>query len=327
MSTTAGLAQILEVLAGTISNINKSRYTSAAGLTVVLYDILLLLSDEVRLVWQTPRKGPVKYCYLINRYVPPVFLIVANYQLAGYRGPLTDTFCKVWISTASITQVLTGICATYILVLRVLALYGRRRYFPIILYALFIVSYGVCLGITIDAVLVIRAQAEYNPTVRVCSIDATPKIFRAIFITPVFFEVLIGILTLWKAVQHAYVLSNAAAAPMLHIMFRDGLFWFTAVVGLRVWNALIWMFLPQSMVYLGIYILWALVSTFVSRFYLNILNAASTGVDAFSTQIASRRKDEQAAARTIGGNHIGLIFNSTTTEMSNFGHSREDNSC
>lgn len=66
-----------------------------------------------------------------------------------------------------------------------------------------------------------------------------------------FFEVLIGILTLWKAVQHAYVLSNAAAAPMLHIMFRDGLFWFTAVVGLRVWNALIWMFLPQSMVYLG----------------------------------------------------------------------------
>jgi len=207
---------------------------------------------------------------------------------------------------------LTGICATYILVLRVLALYGTRRYFPIILYTLFIASYATCLGITIDAVLVIRAQAEYNDIVRVCSVNTTPKIFRAIFITPVFFEVFIGALTFWKAIQHAWVISNASAAPMLHIMFRDGLVWFTAVVGLRVWNALIWMFMPQSMIYLGIYILWALVSTFVSRFYLNILGVANAGVDGFSTEIASAREKEQAAARTFGA--IGMRFQATDVD-------------
>jgi len=91
MSTTSSLAQLIQVLTETVSNIDKSRYTSAAGLTVVLYDILLLLSDEMRLVWQVPRKGLAKSCYLINRYIPPMFLIVANYQLAGYRGPLTDS--------------------------------------------------------------------------------------------------------------------------------------------------------------------------------------------------------------------------------------------
>jgi hypothetical protein len=115
----------------------------------------------------------------------------------------------------------------------------------------------------------------YNPIVRVCTIEHTPEIFKAIFIAPVgrfvrmmfldwslifrtfsnghqvFFEVLIGILTVWKAMQYAYVLSNASAGPMLHTMFRDGLFWFLSVVGLQVWNACIWAFLPQSDIYLG----------------------------------------------------------------------------
>lgn len=196
-------------------------------------------------------------------------------------------------------QVFTGICATYILVLRVIALYGGGRPLKIALYTAFIASYGVCLGITISAVNVIHEKAGYSSLAKVCSIESTPPIFRGIFIAPVFFEVLIGILTFWKALQHAFVLSNASAAPMLYTMFRDGLFWFTAVCGLRIWNALIWVFLPQSMIYLGIYLLWALVSTFISRFFLNILSVATQNVDGFSEDFASARTKERAAALTF----------------------------
>lgn len=169
----------------------------------------------------------------------------------------------------------------------------------IALYTAFIASYGVCLGITISAVNVIHEKAGYSSLAKVCSIESTPPIFRGIFIAPVFFEVLIGILTFWKALQHAFVLSNASAAPMLYTMFRDGLFWFTAVCGLRIWNALIWVFLPQSMIYLGIYLLWALVSTFISRFFLNILSVATQNVDGFSEDFASARTKERAAALTF----------------------------
>ncbi|KAG8797468.1 hypothetical protein FRC17_007732, partial [Serendipita sp. 399] len=244
------LAHAIHELSVALSNLTKCKYTSVAGLTVVLYDILLLLSDEVRLIWQKPRMNASRIAYLINRYVPPVFLIVANY---------------------------------HILVLRVLALYGAGRTLTIVIYTLFAISYGICLGITINAVIVIKEKAYFDPLVHVCNIKSTPEIFRFIFLTPVFFEILIGGLTLWKGLQHAYVISHASAAPMIHIMLRDGLIWFTSVVGLRLWNALIWVFLPQSLIYLGIYILWALVSTFVSRFFLNILNIASTeAVDGFS---------------------------------------------
>lgn len=39
------IQQAIQLLAETIGNLTKSKYTSAAGLTVVLYDILLLMSD------------------------------------------------------------------------------------------------------------------------------------------------------------------------------------------------------------------------------------------------------------------------------------------
>lgn len=317
----AQLASLLQQLAIAASNITKSRYTSVAGLTVVLYDILLLSADEIRLVWQKPKRNASRYAYFINRYVPPVFLLVANYQLGGFRPALSDQFCKNWISAASITQVITGIAATYILVLRVLALYGSGRVFTTLLYALFAISYGVCFGITVNAVIVIRAGAMYDHRLRVCSIESTPEIFRFIFIAPVFFEVLIGALTLWKAVQHAYVLSNASSAPMLYIMFRDGIAWFIAVCGLRIWNALIWVFLPQSMVYLGIYILWALVSTFVSRFFLNILDVVNSSlIDGFSVEYATVRQKEQNAAirhqRTFGGNTRSVFAEVSMSAMS-----------
>ncbi|KAG8827785.1 hypothetical protein FRC19_000289 [Serendipita sp. 401] len=320
----APLLHAIQELAAALSNITKCKYTSVAGLTIVLYDILLLLSDEIRLVWHKPRMNASRIAYFINRYVPPVFLIVANYQLGGFRGPLTDKVsfalkpsctasqrnsCKVWISTASITQVLTGICATYILVLRVLALYGASRNLSIVIYTLFTISYGICMGITINAVLVIKEKAYFDPLVHVCSVKSTPEIFRFIFLTPVFFEILIGVLTFWKGLQHAYVISHASAAPMIHIMLRDGLIYFTSVVGLRLWNALIWVFLPQSLIYLGIYILWALVSTFVSRFFLNILNIASVGsVDGFSIEYATVREKERAAARQGTNTVSGVDF-------------------
>ncbi|KAG8854367.1 hypothetical protein FRC20_001051 [Serendipita sp. 405] len=296
-----------------LANITKCKYTSVAGLTVVMYDILLLSSDEVRLVWQRPWKNASRFAYLINRYVPPIFLIIANYQLGGFRGPLTHTFCKSWIPAASIVQVVTGTCATYILVLRVLALYRAGRAATIAIYVLFAISYGICLGITIDAVVVVKEQAFYDPRVHICNIKLTPRIFRFIFLTPIFFEILIGVLTFWKCFQHAYAIAHASAAPMIHIMLRDGLIWWTVVIGLRVWNALIWVFLPQSLIYLGIYIHWALVSTTVSRFFLNILDVGTHGpIDGFSAAYVTVREQERDAARrglvTIGGGASDLVM-------------------
>ncbi|KAG9051718.1 hypothetical protein FS842_011184, partial [Serendipita sp. 407] len=185
-----------------------------------------------------------------------------------------------------------------ILVLRVLALYRADHTFTVIIYTLFAVSYGICFGITVDAAVFIQRGFYFDKLANVCNVGMTPYIFKFIFLTPIFFEILIGVLTFWKCIQHAYIISHASAAPMIHIMLRDGLIWWTLVIGLRVWNALIWVFLPHSLIYLGIYVHWALVSASVSRFFLNILDVGTQGtIDGFSTAYVTVREQEVDAAR------------------------------
>ncbi|KAG8804885.1 hypothetical protein FRC18_006999, partial [Serendipita sp. 400] len=204
--------------------------------------------------------------------------------------------CENWVVTSSIVQVLTAACATYILVLRVLALYRPGRASTIAIYSLFVISYGICLGVTVHAV--VNEKLYYDRLAHVCNVKSTPKSFRFIFLAPIFFEIFIGVLTFWKCFQHAYVISHASAAPILHILLRDGLIWWVSIVGLRVWNALIVVLSPISMIYLGVYIQWALVSTLVSRLFLNVIKAVNGGSeDAFSSDYADVREKERAAAR------------------------------
>ncbi|KAG9056608.1 hypothetical protein FS842_010211 [Serendipita sp. 407] len=310
----APLLRLMEQLADAAGNLTKSKYTSVAGLTVLLYDIVLLLSDEVTLIWKRPRWSPSRFAYLINRYVPPVFLIIANYQLGGFRGQLTDNdqAAKIGssrlqlsrslrqrvrhVGTLSPTSVLFLTVIPDILVLRVLALYRPGRASTIAIYSLFVISYGICLGVTVHAV--VNEKLYYDRLAHVCNVKSTPKSFRFIFLAPIFFEIFIGVLTFWKCFQHAYVISHASAAPILHILLRDGLIWWVSIVGLRVWNALIVVLSPISMIYLGVYIQWALVSTLVSRLFLNVIKAVNGGSeDAFSSDYADVREKERAAAR------------------------------
>ena len=47
-------AACLELMSGALLNITVSRYIMAAGLTIAIYDILLLFSDEVRKLHHNP---------------------------------------------------------------------------------------------------------------------------------------------------------------------------------------------------------------------------------------------------------------------------------
>ncbi|KAG9051719.1 hypothetical protein FS842_011185 [Serendipita sp. 407] len=235
------LRHAIQELGVAVANITKCKYTSVAGLTVVIYDLLLLLPDEIRLVWQRSKMAPSRIAYFVNRYVPPIFLLVANYQLGGFRGPLTnELYARIaylkWLDY--LTEQQLQVLARYIFPRPSIYLYLRNLYTS-------------STSITVEASIVLKRNAFFDPLVHICNTNHTPRIFKFIFLTPIFFEILIGALTLWKCIQHAYLISNTSSAPMIYIILRDGLIWWTLVIGLRVWNALVWVFLPQSLIYLG----------------------------------------------------------------------------
>ena len=85
-----------------ILSITVTRYTTVAGIVIIIYDCLLTIGDEVkikytwgvqliilfvtlqiRLVWPGPLTA-AKLLYYINRYVSLVGVVVSNYRASSY---------------------------------------------------------------------------------------------------------------------------------------------------------------------------------------------------------------------------------------------------
>jgi hypothetical protein len=58
-----------------------------------------------------------------------------------------------------------------------------------------------------------------------------------------------AVLTLRKAFLHAKLLTDHSSAPVLHVMFRDGIIYFIMIVLARV--ILIWLVIARGSLYLG----------------------------------------------------------------------------
>ncbi|ESK87224.1 hypothetical protein Moror_5812 [Moniliophthora roreri MCA 2997] len=69
----------MEDLVTTILNIQASRYVSAAGVVILLYDHLLTFGDEVELIWQAEWKFP-KFLFLLIRYIVVISVLVHTYR-------------------------------------------------------------------------------------------------------------------------------------------------------------------------------------------------------------------------------------------------------
>ncbi|KIM33999.1 hypothetical protein M408DRAFT_325543 [Serendipita vermifera MAFF 305830] len=276
----------LQLAKGATLNLNTSRYIMLAGLTIALYDIFLLSSDEIRLVWNSGSKMSVRLLYFFNHYVPPALLIIANYQMSPFRPPLSTNVCQTWIPFALCFQVISGICSSYILLLRVIALFGSRRGINLLVYTLFFFSYGICISAAIACIISMRGgMGYYIDFGGVCSFSGNQIWFIVVMTSPILFEICAGILTFYKAFRHAYALWNAAHFPLLHSLLRDGIFFCLTMVALRLCNAFIWAMLPSGSAYLGLYLLWAPLSVMTTRFYLNIKDVATC--DPFSPEYST----------------------------------------
>ncbi|KAG9000511.1 hypothetical protein FRB94_005399 [Tulasnella sp. JGI-2019a] len=66
-----------------VSDLQTSRYITAAGFAILIHDHLITLSDEVELIWRNPLSN-VSVLFLINRYVVPAIIVVDLYEAAGF---------------------------------------------------------------------------------------------------------------------------------------------------------------------------------------------------------------------------------------------------
>ncbi|PVG01973.1 hypothetical protein CPB86DRAFT_870669 [Serendipita vermifera] len=289
------ISTIISQLPYIIQNISASRYMSAVGMIVVLWDTIITLPDEVQFIWPMPF-GLIKSIWIFSRYLVPGLIIMSNYQFMEARPALTDRVCQVYIIFLIWIVNISFAASNWLLLLRVSALWGRRRSIIYPLYAFYV---GLYFTITVIVGVATASMSDtlfYDPFIKVCSfMTRIPKAAIHSQWLPIIFDIVIFILTAVKAKQDNIALQRGSrqTAPVLFILFRDGGIYCVLIIALRIINFAAWAFMDESLVYVMIVFLWAMVTTLINRFYLNLRRVAYATAAAILTNASVRERPVQ----------------------------------
>ncbi|CEL53936.1 hypothetical protein RSOLAG1IB_06718 [Rhizoctonia solani AG-1 IB] len=264
-------------------HVRASRYLSAAGYVLLLYDHLLTLQDEVKLIWPGPW-SLVKILFLINRYSVPLVLTINSWEMSGFTGPNSTTvsthhmflivvYCRRWVPIEGYIEITSLGVSNFLLLLRVHALYGRSRRVLVFLVILYGLTYISILVTATLALVHMIPRLSYSALAGICSVSEKPVTLQAVWAAPLGFEIIIFVMTLHKCLEHAK--TQQLQAPILRTLYRDGFLYFLVIVVMRILNLALWIVAPVSLIYLGLYFIWALITLLISRLLLNLRNVSN----------------------------------------------------
>ncbi|KAF8479465.1 hypothetical protein JB92DRAFT_1785700 [Gautieria morchelliformis] len=192
-------AAALHQLEITLPGLDATKYLSAAGFVILLYDHMLLFSDEIRLIWQARLSWP-----------------------------------KILFLTAFLTTVSLGI-ATVFVVQRVYALWGRSKQILAILIPAFATVYILAFFFAGLSTIRLIPHISYNPFVKTCIADERPTLLIAGFAAPVAFDIFLFVLTWLNALSRPRHM-HTALVSQLHV---DGAVFFVSLLTLRLFNIIV----------------------------------------------------------------------------------------
>lgn len=179
------------------------------------------------------------------------------------------------------------------LLFRVHALWGRRRSIVFSTYFLYSMTYVCHIVIGLLAGIELFSHMHFDPLAKTCVTDYRPKLFSIQWSFSLFCETIMFILTMIKLVEDRR--TDQVHNPLMESLYYGQLIYSVVIIVVRVFNLLIWVTSPPSLTFLGVYFIWAVVATLVTRMMLHLRRVASFdsqrgqttlfGETAFSTRI------------------------------------------
>ncbi|KIM25692.1 hypothetical protein M408DRAFT_26018 [Serendipita vermifera MAFF 305830] len=176
-----------------------------------------------------------------------------------------------------IGQALSLVAATWLLVIRVIALYGGNKIVSIALYTVFITTHLVTIVVSGVLLHQVWEGLAYLDTIGICASSTSLRLLGVVYITPIVCEsVLVGMQVV-HAYRHTRQLGTFGRplTPLLRTLYADGFAYYIIVVALRLWSALLFTLADNSWWYMSTYIEFSLISTSVSRLVLHLRGVAS----------------------------------------------------
>ncbi|KAI3610039.1 hypothetical protein WG66_007335 [Moniliophthora roreri] len=255
----------MEDLVTTILNIQASRYVSAAGVVILLYDHLLTFGDEVELIWQAEWKFP-KFLFLLIRYIVVISVLVHTYLDSEMSG-LTRS---VQLPDEFVLAIITIAISNSIVLLHMWNLWDRKIWFILCSLVLFIVTQLANTATVIFGMTKIIPSTYFSHELRLCVISNKSSI-QVLWAPGLVFEIFMLIALLWNALARP----RAGEDELRDILIRDGLVFFTTKANspttvLRLANLILAIAAPLSLIFLVVFFVWCTTTVTVTRFMLNL---------------------------------------------------------
>ncbi|KAH7340383.1 hypothetical protein B0J17DRAFT_715604 [Rhizoctonia solani] len=249
--------QLHELVTATRHVLLSQRIT-LAGLALMVWDHLITLQTEISLVWPA-KLSVVKVLFLLNRYIPPIFIGIDTANLMGSASWLSNKVivntvreliipvlteinasCEVWILLDVGVELLTVFAATFLIGMRVHILWDNRR--DIFLW----VSSAWVLHVVANIALVIMSSVKnarsysVQPLLNICfgRVDDTWTVWIPVMIYHCFIMLLLVI----KSLSTPRIVSTRVH----DVMVRDGFIYFFVVFLAMLFNLLSWVLAPVS---------------------------------------------------------------------------------
>jgi len=200
------------------SVISAERYISAVGFSVLVYDLLLTLGDEIQYIWRRPVTS-VKVLYLILRYGATAAQVIHFQAISGLTTHVTHSFCVGSLIVLAVVGSMSLILANYIMLIRVYTLWDHRKWMLRTLYVGYSVSVCSTIAFVVTSIVQLAPHVIHDPYIfHMCLITARTPYWIGIWLSQALFDVFLFVLTLFNAASRP----RRANVKIITDLRRDG---------------------------------------------------------------------------------------------------------
>ncbi|EKM60668.1 uncharacterized protein PHACADRAFT_203825 [Phanerochaete carnosa HHB-10118-sp] len=222
-------------------------YTSYGAVSAVmwmLYDTAIHFDVEVDCIWRRPQTW-VKYAYAFVRYIPilnggAVLTLTADrtYPSSGCRGWIIDQLVVIECVTVVVEM---------ILIIRVYAMYNRSK----IIASIIVLGFAAEVALMVTTLALVIPKQTFTPD---CLVASSPGIYMAYWLSSLFFETFLFVLTLYKFFQGIKL--EYRQHSILFLFVRDGTWAYAIIFSAMLLNTLMYQLVTTPLAGMGYF--WAL---------------------------------------------------------------------
>ncbi|CAE6490313.1 unnamed protein product [Rhizoctonia solani] len=249
---------------------SASIYCEIASLTFVLFDHVVTIDQEVERIWKSPWSLP-KVLFLFNRYTGPISLLV---NTTIFTNSPAYSVCQKWIHFEGAAGIIAKAAAEMIMIFRLYALYRGSKIMLVLLVLGSIcnlTTMSVLMQLGLERITIYERPGSWY---KGCHPVGLPNWFWGYYISPLIFETILLLLTLYKTVGH--IRSKVTHTPVIQLFVRDGVAYFAIMFCTLLSNALIWLLAPPGLLEAGIGFAIAVPTVMASRILLNLRGLSGT---------------------------------------------------